>query len=175
MDILRLPGVELPKATAHENRLRYLVEQAGKCNENWKRNEHKVGGELHQCSTTKLHEQILAEFRTQYWLHNRKLAIARPHLRDTCWLKEGSISTSNGVFAVVIPLPFEEHCEVQYQAKKDDLTTREPLEWQNPILLPENSALILLSGSIKFILIDIEVTKSPDPDSKVGRQDHMEE
>ncbi|KAK7224197.1 hypothetical protein V2G26_012200 [Clonostachys chloroleuca] len=117
----------------YENRLRYLVEQAGKCKENWKRNEHKVGGELHQCSTTKLHEQILAEFRTQYipivlqWLRNRKLAIARPHLRDTCWLKEGSMSTSNGVFAVVIPLPFEEHCEVQYQAKKDDLTTREAL------------------------------------------------
>jgi hypothetical protein len=73
-------------------------------------------------------------------------------------LKKGSIFTSDGEVAMLIPLPFD-LCEVQYQSKKDDRTTRESLEWRNPILLPENSRVVLLSGSIKFIMMDLEVKK----------------
>jgi hypothetical protein len=66
MDILQLLGAGPSKATTHDNRLRSLVEEAGKRDENWKRNELAVGAELHECSKTSLHDQIIAEFRVPY-------------------------------------------------------------------------------------------------------------
>ncbi|CAI6091434.1 unnamed protein product [Clonostachys chloroleuca] len=93
------------------------------------------------------------------WLSSQNLTMGKPHMRQPCLLKKGSIFTSDGEVAMLIPLPFD-LCEVQYQSKKDDRTTRESLEWRNPILLPENSRVVLLSGSIKFIMIDIDVEKT---------------
>ncbi|AEO60279.1 hypothetical protein MYCTH_2129368 [Thermothelomyces thermophilus ATCC 42464] len=90
---------------------------------------------------------------------------------------DGSI-TSSGTFAVFIPFPFRfKHCEVLYQPNKDDPTTQEPIGWLDPVLLPENSAIVLLDGEIKFqlVIFDCEVAGVRDHDSKVDGKNIREE
>ncbi len=101
----------------------------------------------------------------QEWAKSNGFVIVKTHVRRPSLLKKGSISTSDGVFAMVIPLPFED-CIVHYQPKKDD-PEELAVEWPVPILLPENSALLLLKGQMKFIVVDVEY-KVAGRDSKAG-------
>ena len=79
------------------------------------------------------------------------------------------MDTKSGEFAVFIPFPFKD-CAVQYQPKEDDATTREPVDWRVPALLPEKSALILLNGEIKFWPIIFKVDRKDISDEEIGER-----
>ncbi|KAH6614568.1 hypothetical protein B0J18DRAFT_374545, partial [Chaetomium sp. MPI-SDFR-AT-0129] len=108
------------------------------------------------------------------WAKSQNLSITKVDVRAPCLLKQGSISTSVGEFAVLIPFPFQD-CAVQHQPNKHDTATREPVDWLDPVLLLENSALILLNGEIKFWPVICYITGAQDDVSKVDRTDIREE
>lgn len=64
MDISKLLGVS--EAPPHPSRLKELVEEAGQREEDWKRNEYAVEGELYECPTGDLHKRIVTEFTADY-------------------------------------------------------------------------------------------------------------
>lgn len=101
------------------------------------------------------------------WLKRRNRKIVKRRLRNPGWLKKGGVTPSDGTVAAMIPLPFSsgENCEVLYRAKLSDPKTQKALIWSEPILLEEKSALMLVKGSIKFIVIDLEVDSLPDQES----------
>ncbi|KAK4139633.1 uncharacterized protein C8A04DRAFT_15679, partial [Dichotomopilus funicola] len=80
----------------------------------------------------------------------------------------GSISTSTGEFAVLVPFPFQA-CAVQHLPNKHDTATREPVDWLDPVLLPENSALILLNGEIKFLPVVFHIAGAQDDVANVDK------
>ncbi|KAL2014891.1 hypothetical protein VTK56DRAFT_7213 [Thermocarpiscus australiensis] len=162
MDLSKLIEPRSSEAKPQESDLRELVEEAGLREENWKRREDVVWVELYECPYNDLYKRILKEFIQEYksiiqeWATSHNLRILSINAKAPSLLKKGSISTSSGQLAVFIPFPLR-CCAVQYQPREHDATTRQPIDWLSPVLLPENSALILVSGEIRFLLIVISV------------------
>ena len=91
-------------------------------------------------------------------LKQRNLTVIGELTRDPIWLKKGSFSPMDSACALVIPLPFED-CKVQYQ-EQGDPDKQTDVAWGGTIFLPPNSALILSSGSIKFMIHILRVKRS---------------
>ncbi|KAK3934576.1 hypothetical protein QBC46DRAFT_273522, partial [Diplogelasinospora grovesii] len=53
----------------------------------------------------------------------------------------------------------------------------QPIDWLDPVLLPANSALILLNGEIKFkvVIFECGVARAQDHDSRVDGNDIRKE
>ena len=158
--------------------LKLLIDAAGRRPESWRRLQD-TPGEVYSCDTAELHEKIVIEFTREYvrveqqnmeliylmsqgaiiqeWAKRSRYVLSDFRIRRPIWMKRGSISTSNSVLAIIIPLPFET-CETRFQPNKHDATNQVATTWPAPVLLPQNSALLLVQGHIKFIVIDVAFT-----------------
>lgn len=88
----------------------------------------------------------------QEWARHRGFTIIKPTMRHPALLKVGSIGIRPSVFALIIPLPYED-CEVHYQPSTGD---RRRIAWLDPVLLPEKSVLFLVKGQMKFLILEVE-------------------
>ncbi|KAK3945531.1 hypothetical protein QBC46DRAFT_370952 [Diplogelasinospora grovesii] len=173
-----MPRLLRPEGKLHEeSRLRKLAQEAGLSEEPWRRRED-LAGDIYDCPQTDLHRGVSRnEYgrAVQKWATSQNLSIVKVHERAPSLLKKGSIATSSGQFAVVVLFPSPlQSCKVQYRPNRwpDDHTKGQPVDWLDPVLLPENSGLILLSGEMKFevIIFECGVAKNIKKEEDEGQQ-----
>ncbi|KAL2168379.1 hypothetical protein VTG60DRAFT_7358 [Thermothelomyces hinnuleus] len=168
MDLSKMLPPKPPGGDLRDSTLRKLTKDAGQREESWERMREAVRGEHYLCTRGELHDSIVNEFNKIYgqaayeWAKSQNLSIVKIHVKDPALLKKGLttpvITPPSGAFGVVIPF-YSQHGEISYLPNKDDFTTQTTIDWQNPLLLPNNSAIVLLNGEIKFqmVLFDCEV------------------